>query len=500
MQIDDEPEIGLTKWPFYLGDALLVAVALAIAILGDWQLSDWQVVSCVLAVALGAGLFVLPYLVEYYMLAQEKSEGSAAELKILRRQILQAEDAVERTAVRIHQMEETLAAQVQSAEVVSEVMDGKFKQLEAELAQSAATLSGLAQQLEALAEAPAENLADQLQALQQQLEQLQVEVQQRANASDLELLTQRLDRLQQAVESVKAARVAPVERAAETRLLQRAIPQQAAATAAAVSRIINPRPREEHGELIDDEDEADLEVEETERELTGGFSFEELADMPIEAEDTKPDVAPLETEESVVEATEAQNSEVETQVEEAEAEEPEDEAPEVETQAEESEVEVEAAVEKTEAEEPEPEEPEVEDPEPEMPQMEEPEVAESESEVEEPAPAATPAPVAEAPVDLFPETVPVARRARRRKADSAITASVLIGIGNKPYLRGSGGGLSWERGVVMDFEEIGKWGWLAPADFDTPIEFQIFCNDADPDRKGKYTLEPGQKLEISPVF
>ena len=121
-----------------------------------------------------------------------------------------------------------------------------------------------------------------------------------------------------------------------------------------------------------------------------------------------------------------------------------------------------------------------------------------------PAPEAAPAPkpAVKAQADLFAETVPVPspRRARRQKTDSVVTASVLIGIGNKPYLRGSGGGLNWETGVVMDFEEIGKWGWLAPADLEAPIEFQIFCNDTDPDRKGKHRLEPGQKLEITPVF
>lgn len=56
MQPDDEAPLTLTKWPFYLGDILLVAAALAIAILGNWQLTDMQVVSCVVAVALGLSL------------------------------------------------------------------------------------------------------------------------------------------------------------------------------------------------------------------------------------------------------------------------------------------------------------------------------------------------------------------------------------------------------------------------------------------------------------
>jgi hypothetical protein len=67
-------------------------------------------------------------------------------------------------------------------------------------------------------------------------------------------------------------------------------------------------------------------------------------------------------------------------------------------------------------------------------------------------------------------------------------------------LRGSGGGLSWEKGILMEFQEIGKWRWVAPSDLDTAVEVQIFRNDEDPDQSGKYTLDPGQKLEVSPVF
>ena len=52
----------------------------------------------------------------------------------------------------------------------------------------------------------------------------------------------------------------------------------------------------------------------------------------------------------------------------------------------------------------------------------------------------------------------------------------------------------------MEFEEIGKWRWVAPADMEAPIELQVFRNDEDGDRKGRYTLKPGQKLEVSPVF
>jgi len=98
-----------------------------------------------------------------------------------------------------------------------------------------------------------------------------------------------------------------------------------------------------------------------------------------------------------------------------------------------------------------------------------------------------------------PAPVP-AKKKRVKKDDAVLTASVFIGIGNKPFLRGSGAGLSWEKGQIMEFQEIGKWRWVAPAEMESLIEVQIFRNDEDADQSGKYELEPGQKLEVSPVF
>jgi hypothetical protein len=104
--------------------------------------------------------------------------------------------------------------------------------------------------------------------------------------------------------------------------------------------------------------------------------------------------------------------------------------------------------------------------------------------------------------DMFGEVVPtpVKKPVRTKKSDSAVVASVFIGIGNKPFVRGSGAGLNWDKGIAMEFVEIGKWQWIGPDDLDEPVELQLFRNDEDADSTGKYTLEPGQQLDISPVF
>ena len=123
--------------------------------------------------------------------------------------------------------------------------------------------------------------------------------------------------------------------------------------------------------------------------------------------------------------------------------------------------------------------------------------ADSETQVEN---TEAPAPVVG---DLFGETAAAPapkRKIRSRKHDAVLTVSILIGIGNKPFLRGSAAGLSWEQGLEMDFQEIGKWRWVAPDDLEEPIEVQVYRNDEDPDLCGAYRLEPGQKLEINPSF
>ena len=104
--------------------------------------------------------------------------------------------------------------------------------------------------------------------------------------------------------------------------------------------------------------------------------------------------------------------------------------------------------------------------------------------------------------DMFGDVIPslVKKPVRTKKSDSAVVASVFIGIGNKPFIRGSGAGLNWDKGIAMEFVEIGKWQWIAPADLDEPVELQLFRNDEDADSTGKYTLVSGQQLDLSPVF
>lgn len=435
MHTDDEAPLTLSKWPFYLGDLLLVITALAIAILGKWQLSDMQVISCVVSVALGAAIFVLPFVVEYMMRVGEEADDRSSQNHMLKAHLQQVESALQQCHERLTKLESGSGSMDQRCQLLASTMDQKLHTasqglttlsqqvgaLELYKAEQAEVLAVLQAQFETLSsatqapDAPSEELVavqSELAALQTRLIQAVeplVAVESRLGALEesakvsAETATAETSEPTETVESEESrpARASRQRRKQnDSGLLHRAIKQKQDAAFTAVNRIIDSKSK-----LVEPATQPEVSVE---------------PEVKHESE-----AAVVEAPELLVELDPA---------------------------------EVSAGIE-----------------------------ALSED--------------IEKSSDLFGEAVPpAARRARTTVNDAVFTVSVLIGIGNKPFLRGSGGGLGWEAGVPMDFEEIGKWRWVAPADLEEPVEVQVYRNDEDADRKGRYTLEPGQKLEVSPVF
>jgi len=411
MHPDDDSQTTLSKWPFILGDILLVAMALAIAMLSGWQLTDWQVGACVAAVALGAALFVLPYVVEFQVRVREEGEDRTAELRILEKHILSAGQALSEIDVRLRALESATAEGDQRNMALADTTDQKLAQLE-------------------VARASQE---DAIQALQQHLKELPTEApasppEQKAPVPPQKTVAQ-IDRPKRSARERHGPR--------ESRLLQRAISGNGDHSSAAVSRIIQFKAKEQKAEELAEPEES-TEPEES-----------ELAEPTTPAEQQESGAS--------VEPPAAQSAPVEETVS-AEKPKPASAAP--------------AA--------PSPE-------------------AQAEDEADESGTANALAEGLETLLEEAEVSAP-APRTKVKKNDAVLTASVFIGIGNKPFLRGSGGGLSWEQGVAMEFQEIGKWQWVAPVDLEATLEVQIFRNDEDPDSSGRYTLEPGQKLAVSPVF
>ncbi|HLP08732.1 MAG TPA: hypothetical protein VK178_11245 [Opitutaceae bacterium] len=137
----------------------------------------------------------------------------------------------------------------------------------------------------------------------------------------------------------------------------------------------------------------------------------------------------------------------------------------------------------------------------------------------EPAPASEPPPkreprrkssarsVGEAVLPGFaePEIVydaePATHSAPAKTADGTtrLLVTAYIGIGNKVFIRGEGPGLSWDKGVPMEFVSIGKWSWETSDAID-PLKIQLFKNDDLAAQGEAITLPPGHHIEATPVF
>lgn len=453
---DDIPELTLPKWPFILGDLLLVATALAIAILGNWQLTDWQVVACVLAVALGAALFVLPYIVEYFACEQENSSVSDQRSAILASHVKELEA---RSALMADQITRLNQAQESAPK----------KQPPA--AFDAAALKALEDRLD--------QQAKQLKAAEEKLETMRV-AQPAAQAAHEEKAAPKPESKPEAkpaseIKTEPAAKPASkpkpeprLRKQADTQLLKRAIHDKQDRATQAVDRIIESKPTEDKKET------PKAEPEEKKPEPLPEPTPKPEAESKVEPEpEVKPAPEPAPKEAPKTETSKTEPAKAETKAPEAPK----------------------AAPEPAPTPKPEPVNQAELEPEPAPKAKHEPE-PESESKT-----ADEPETKAEAPTLFEADIVAPANPKRRaKKNETRCTVNSLIGIGNKPYLRGSGGGLNWESGLVMEFEAIGKWRWAPPADLDAPIEVQVYRNDEDPDTSGKHTLQPGEGLEINAQF
>lgn len=93
----------------------------------------------------------------------------------------------------------------------------------------------------------------------------------------------------------------------------------------------------------------------------------------------------------------------------------------------------------------------------------------------------------------------LSRSAAEDPASLTLIADLNVGIGNTPYVRGEGLGLSWTKGVPMSFMEIGKWEWKVE-DADEPAIVRIFKNDKIAAYGDDIEIGVGEVVEIYPQF
>jgi hypothetical protein len=77
---------------------------------------------------------------------------------------------------------------------------------------------------------------------------------------------------------------------------------------------------------------------------------------------------------------------------------------------------------------------------------------------------------------------------------TALIVNLMIGIGNKPFVRGTGPGLSRDKGVPMSFLGIGRWQWVSP-DPEAPATVEVWKNDQSPMGEALH-LPGGEPVEV----
>jgi len=96
------------------------------------------------------------------------------------------------------------------------------------------------------------------------------------------------------------------------------------------------------------------------------------------------------------------------------------------------------------------------------------------------------------------EAAPVEERAEPPATSApgtSLTINLMIGIGNKPYVRGTGPGLSMEKGIPMTFLGIGRWQWISP-ESEAPATVEVWKNDQTPLGEPLH-LSGGEPVEVS---
>src|SRR5262245_11207776 len=112
----------LTKWPFLLGDVLLLGLATCIVWRVEGPLSVWPMLICLLAVAVGAWMCMFPFLREYEA-RLKLAEGDALTTAVAQIQNLESiKSRIVDATSHWQSLQESAGKTMQSAREISERM------------------------------------------------------------------------------------------------------------------------------------------------------------------------------------------------------------------------------------------------------------------------------------------------------------------------------------------------------------------------------------------
>jgi hypothetical protein len=460
---DDAPD-GVTKWPFYFSALFILALVLGFAYLHFQEhntLDQWQLVTCILASALASVLVFIPHLLDRFLyLVFDPANRKDEELH-------------RKTYFDIKEMRsdlETLAVKIDKVpslvdKILAESLSGSDKP------------NPLLEKISTELEESKEELLEKIRVIQELTEQSP-------------LLPEPDPAIAQANESIAQLGNSLTDlsnRMAELQATVNQLPTEFPEPVASLAPETET-PEPEDIESVPDEEGEDDSIEEISEET------EPEPEETEELEEAEPE--PLPVEESVDEEPEADSQEEKEIAPEVEETGPDEEETEpeavketvIETEEEENEQEP-ATQEAVATDEP-------------LEEPVEPETDELSLDLPDPEETLRKVDALLAGEDASAGSEP-AEEPKKPKSSSggttSVVANVMIGIGNKPYLRGEGAGLSWDEGVAMNFIEIGKWAWTPPRK-NASLTVQLYRNDEEPDKGGKIEVKSGEEIEITPDF
>lgn len=115
-----------------------------------------------------------------------------------------------------------------------------------------------------------------------------------------------------------------------------------------------------------------------------------------------------------------------------------------------------------------------------------------------PAPAKVASTIAAAPTPAPVKSAPVKSAVVTADAPVTIEAKIDVGYGNNLFVRGQGGGLSWDRGLPLENVDSKTWRLIVPAK--DKVQFKFLLNDAVWCKGEDFVAAPGKKVEVTPAF
>ena len=500
---DDQSE-GVAKWPFYMAALFILILVLSFAYLelqASNKLDTWQLTTCVLASGLGSILVFIPHLLDRFLaLAFDPANRKDEELhRKTYFDIKEMRSELEALSVKIDKVPTLVDKIVSDAQKENPESNPVLTQLSADLDEIKNTLLNKLNSIEELAvQTPL--LPEPDPALPQAVQSIN------SMQDSVNSLSTQLKELQQTVEKLPKEFPEPV-------IIEKNNPDSASSDLETIKPdIIDESDLEEENDDLQIDNEEEISKPETLHSdpppVSAESSFEQ--DQEITEESSKEDdpaedqSAPLNPEENTQNSGQAETTEEEGDDEDTDALNSEDIISESEDHSDQSSDSDQVTDEPTEETTSTSEEDEI--------------IAEERSTIQDgsdeqefaldlPDPSETLRKVDAILQETDPKNVPSPIKEIKevpgpkisQNGTTSVVANVMIGIGNKPYLRGEGPGLSWDEGVPMNFIEIGKWAW-SPSRKNASLTVQLYRNDNDPDQTGKIEVKAGEKIEITPSF